>query len=228
MYNPSTMEVTKMNIDSIVEGLGGKIVIEGIWKTLRKIKGLLGESTAETESVHDIARSISVFPMHRRTITEQIYETAFDSGKEVIYVTIMSKHTLMKMPELLLRARKSATTLKVLTWSPKVGAKVIRAFGMHLGEESSASDQIKGAHVTWKKLAKGHPDVIREARTYSSAPTMQGIVVTNDWALIELIPYRTKPEERPALFFSATEEPELFKRFQKSFRDLLNDAEAFD
>jgi hypothetical protein len=103
-------------------------------------------------------------------------------------------------------AKETNTRLSVLTWNPNVGP------------------QVKSSYAEWKKLAKKHPKVI-EAKSYSSAPTMQGVIVLDDWALIELIPYRTEPDSRPAIFLSETADPELFKLFQSSFKMLLKNSE---
>ncbi|MGA7909671.1 MAG: hypothetical protein WCA16_19850, partial [Candidatus Sulfotelmatobacter sp.] len=145
-------------------------------------------------------------------------------GREVIYLSIMSKNTLAKMPERIRRARTSHTTLNVLTWDPNVGPGAIKAFGVHLGEEATSAQQVQDAYSTWQTLAKEDRATIKKAGSYASSPTMQGLVVLDDWALIEMIPYRLSPAERPSIFLSAALDPELFPLFQSAFRCLLADA----
>ena len=99
-----------------------------------------------------------------------LYEAAFETGQELIYVAIMSKRTLKRMPECLRRAEKSGTTLNVLTWDPAVGSQAIRAFARHLGEETTSAKQIEHAFSKWKQLARSNPSVIKEARGYKSGP----------------------------------------------------------
>lgn len=201
------------------------------WEVVEKLRAVLGErltaalgTKAETTTIHDLAERVSVFTHHRRIVAEELYEASFKSGKELIYVTIMSKHTLQKMPERIRSARDSNTTLNVLTWDPSVGSQAIKAFGKHLGEETTAAQQLREAYAEWQKLARENPAVIRRAGSYLSSPTMQGVIVVDDWALIELIPYRTQPTDRPAMFLSASLEKDLFFLFQSSFKALLEDS----
>jgi len=196
------------------------------WKAFEKITAVLGSTKVETTTIHDLAESVSVFPLHRRIVAEELYEASFKSAKELIYVTIMSKHTLLKMPKRIRCAKDSHTTLNVLTWDPNVGPETIRAFGKHLGEETTAQQQIREAYAKWQKLARKNPTVIKRAGSYLSSPTMQGIVVLNDWALIELIPYQTAPVERPAMFLSASLDVHLFSLFQSAFKALLEDSKS--
>jgi hypothetical protein len=125
------------------------------------------------------------------------------------------------MPERIRRAEASHTTVNVLTWDPEVGEQVIQAFGNHLGEEATVVEQTRVACATWKNLAKEHPGTIKKAGKYLSSPTMQGFVVLDDWAVVEMIPYRTPPGERLSIFFSAALDAEFFSMFQGAFRSLL-------
>jgi hypothetical protein len=159
-------------------------------------------------------------------VAQELYEASFSSGREVIYLSIMSKNTLGKMPERIRRAEASHTTVNVLTWDPNVGAQAIAAFGKHLAEEATAAEQTEDACATWRKLAKEHRSVIKKAGTYRSSPTMQGLVVLDDWALVEMIPYHLPPAQRPSIFLSASLDAELFPVIQSSFQALLADATA--
>jgi hypothetical protein len=194
------------------------------WKVLEKLKAVLGSANVETTTIHDLAESVSVFPLHRRIVAEELYEASFKSAKELIYLTIMSKHSLLRMPERIRCAKDSHTILNILTWDPKAGQKTIRAFGKHLGEETTALQQIQEAYTEWQKLVRENPLVIKQAGSYLSSPTMQGVIVLDDWALIELIPYHTAPTDRPAMFLSASLDTHLFPLFQSAFQALLRDS----
>lgn len=194
-------------------------------EVLEKLTTVLDNTKVETTTIQDdLAENVSVFPLHRRIVAEELYEASFKSAKELIYVTIMSKHTLLKMPERIRCAKDSHTVLNVLTWDPNVGLHAIRAFGKHLGEETTAQQQIREAYAGWQKLARENPTVIKQAGSYLSSPTMQGVIVLDDWALIELIPYHTTPIERPAMFLSASVHVHLFPLFQSAFKALLQDS----
>jgi hypothetical protein len=193
------------------------------WKIFQKLTAVLGTEKVEMPSIHDLAESVSVFPLHRRIVAEELYEASFKSGKELIYVTIMSKHTLMKMPERI-RYAKDSHTINVLTWDPNVGPQATKAFGKHIGEERTAGKQIRQAYTEWQKLARESPAVIKRACGYLSSPTMQGVIVLDDWALVELIPYHTAPDDRPAMFLSASLDTSLFSLFQSAFMALMEDS----
>ena len=55
---------------------------------------------------------------------------------------------------------------------------------------------------------------------------MQGVIVVDNWALVELLRYHTKLENRPALFLSASLDVELFLLFQAAFKELLQHSKA--
>lgn len=128
------------------------------------------------------------------------------------------------MPERIRRAEATHTTLNVLTLDPSVGSQAIAAFGKHLAEEATAAKQTEDACATWRTLAKEHRGIIKKAGIYRSSPTMQGLVVLDDWALVEMIPYHLPPAQRPSVFLSASLDTEWFSVIQSSFQALLGDA----
>jgi hypothetical protein len=75
-------------------------------------------------------------------------------------------------------------------------------------------------------LRKRFSTVITDLRQYDSVPTLQGIIVKNEWALIELLPFHKKPNQRPAIYLSAEYDQELFELFTSAFEDLFDSAES--
>jgi hypothetical protein len=205
---------------------GSQMVAGRLGKAVEKLAAILASRKVESPAIRDFAEGRGTAQLHRRTVAQELYEASFESGKEVIYLSIMSKNTLGKMPERIRRAETAHTKLNVLTWDPEVGAEVIKAFGNHLGEEATVVEQTRDACATWQKLAKEHPGTVQKAGVYRSSPTMQGLVVLEDWALVEMIPYRTVPSERPSIFLCASLDTELFPVFQSAFKKLLADARA--
>ena len=190
-----------------------------------KLAAILASQKIDAPAIRDFVEGRGAPSLHRRVVAQELYEASFTSGGEVIYLSIMSgKNTLAKMPERMQRAEASHTTINVLTWDPAVGADVIRAFGNHIDEEATVVEQTRVACDTWKKLARDHAGVVKKAGVYRSSPTMQGLVVLDDWALVEMIPYRTPPGERLSIFLSASLDRELFPMFQSSFQRLLADS----
>jgi hypothetical protein len=49
---------------------------------------------------------------------------------------------------------------------------------------------------------------------------MQGLIVKDSWAIIELIPFHTHPNDRPALILTPKGNPELFRLFTEKWEEL--------
>ncbi len=226
------MKLSDMNLSDIFSKLGEHAfygaVLDRI-KHLVEILGLpgIGMETETAENIYTDSIMASVFLRHRKEVYGRLYERAFESGKDVLYVSIMSKDTLDDMRQHLECAKRHGTKLRVLTWAPGVGSQAIEAFRKHLGEyegnRKGASDQVRQAFLRWKQLEKDFPTVITGLRSYASAPTMQGVLVKEEWALIELIPYHTTKDKRPALFLSAKYDRELWTLFNNTFSQLYDD-----
>lgn len=131
--------------------------------------------------------------------------------------------------------------LRVLTWSPLYkdaegdtrGFGAIELFRKTLGENAAnparTHQQLSSAIEKWHELQKTFGKEVIEVRKYQPIPTMQGMIVTSQnetesWAQIELLPYRTKPEDRPALLLKLKKDQELFKLFQEKWELLWRDA----
>lgn len=211
-----------MGFQEIAKEFGTHVLFTNAWERLKQIGSILGRSEPSEESVYDRSTLAAIFPAHRMTVRDKFYDEAFKSGREVLYVSIMSRDTLGDtMRDNLTRAIGAGTQLKVLTWNPKVGQEVVEAFRKHLGEfeddRLDAFRQVQSASREWAKMARDFRGAITEVRVYDSVPTLQGIIVKDDWALIELLPYRTKKEERPAIFVSARFDKDLYSLFEHQF-----------
>lgn len=168
-----------------------------------------------------------VYDRHRVSPTaRKYYEGAFTSGKEVLYLTIMSQHTLKEIERRVQKMLAYETVIKVLTLDPDLPVEAIESIRRHLNENSDnpseTTHQIRRAWEHWTAIKNKYPNI--EVRKYKSTPTMQGVIVMDDYALFELIPFDTPPEERPGLIVTKKDNPEVFKLFQQKYLRLWKDA----
>ena len=165
---------------------------------------------------------------YRQHARNRYYEAAFDSGRDVLYISIMSEGTLKAMQPLLERAQKSNTRLRVLTWHHDISDTVIEAFRQHLGEHDYApertSAQVRQAAVDWRQLESIYSNL--QVREYRSAPTMQGYIVEGKYAVVELMPYRVHPTDRPALVLRPHRDRQMYTLLRQRFELLWNDSRA--
>jgi hypothetical protein len=210
--------------DPIVQGIVGNALWAAIQRLLlfifvRVVRVLKGKSPF---------RSIVICLKHRLRAHEEYYVKAFSSGRDVLYVSIMSHSTLKEdMYNYLESARRSKTHLRVLTWNP-TDDSTIESFRQHLGEDDLDPQrmvtQVHQALADWKQLAAVYPDVIT-LREYKSSPSMQAVIVHEQWALVELMPYNAKPKERPALILRHKDDRITFEFFCERFEELWKDSE---
>ena len=158
--------------------------------------------------------------------TQRYYEGALSSDKEVIYLSIMSHNSF----EMVKANLSPETKLKVLTWNP-ASVEEIYGFAKHeiagfspLSQGAAKVKQVQDALIDWDTVAKDYPNVT--VHTYDSSPTMQGVVVIDGWAMIELIPFDSDTKIRPALLLRHTEQRErdAFGFFAGRFKKLLRSA----
>src|SRR5262249_46632826 len=110
--------------------------------SLEKLKVILSASPVASPEIRAFTAGHPAPTLHRRVLAQELYEASFSSGKEVIYLSIMSgKTTLSKMPERIARAATVGTTINVLTWDPNIGLAAMNAFGNHLNEEPTVLAQ---------------------------------------------------------------------------------------
>jgi lambda repressor-like predicted transcriptional regulator len=157
-------------------------------------------------------------------VREKFYIQALGSGRDAFFLSIMSLNSFQVLDEYL----SPDTRLNVLTWMPKT-ADEIRGFGKHLHEDDDKVEQTKNALIEWDKRVNQKDTVYRNnirVRTYDSTPTLQGVIVKDKWALIEMIPYDTKPGFRPALLLrrDVDSEHSAFEFFSDRFLAMWNSA----
>ena len=214
-------------VKGLAEHAGYTVILDSLKAAIRNLVG----NDKEAENLYRECKIAAVFLQHRRTVSDRFYEKAFEAGGNVLYVSIMSKDTLDEMEGRLDKARHSATSIRVLTWDAGVGGQVVEAFRRHLGEYKTnpkgAFSQVKDASAEWNRLRERYPDVIVDLRRYSSVPTMQGILVKGAWVLVELMPYHTTKDMRPALFLTPKLDPELYPIFAGAFEGLYIDSKPF-
>jgi hypothetical protein len=146
-------------------------------------------------------KSIVLCLRHRLNASEEYYDPAFKSGGDVLYIATMSQSTLKEMHHRLKDSQSTNTRLRVLTWHHYTPPEAVELYRMHLQENSDnprrSLDQLRDAAADWRALEVQYPNLT--VREFRSLPTMQGIIVSGKWALVELLPYAVGPRERPAL-----------------------------
>lgn len=173
-------------------------------------------------------KTVEVCLRHRLNAKQQYYEQAFVSGADVLYVSLMSEGTIKAIRPHLDECRRTNTRLRVLTWHHGSNPEAVETFRRHLDEArhepSRTLRQLQQALEDWRTLEGEYKDILT-IREYRSSPTMQGVIVSERWALIELLPYATHPDQRPALLLKPKTDPDLFALFKGQFERLWRDAE---
>ena len=167
---------------------------------------------------------------HRTTARKKYYVEAFSSRTTVYYLSIMSKTQLENINPLLEVARETKTKLCVMTWDENVSVAVVEALRVHLNENNEnpalTVRQVKQAALAWHDIENKYKGTV-EVRYYSSCPTLQGLIVENSWAIIEMLPFQTNTMERPALILTPNGDPELFQLFSEKWEQLWNTAKRW-
>jgi hypothetical protein len=172
-------------------------------------------------------RGVALVPLcmlHRTRpkLRDEYYRAALASGRRVLYISVMSRHSF----KLLEKYLANHTQLQVLTWNP-VSTEEIAAYAKYLQEEDDKIKQTQGALEKWAELEKQRPNI--EVRTYnSSPPMMQGVIVENKWAMLELTPYSKGPSRRPAILLRKGVQAERagFDFFAEVFQRLFDDSKG--
>lgn len=171
-------------------------------------------------------QQIEICLKHRLHAREKYYEQAFSSGQDILYVSIMSQDTIKEMEPHLEKAKAVRSHIRVLTWHAEMPREAIESFHKHLKENASVEQtiaQLRKASESWDDLSSRYGDVLT-VRRYRSSPTMQAVIVGNQWALLELLPYGTHKNDRPALVLTSKNAPEVFPFFKKQLEQLWEDA----
>jgi len=157
-----------------------------------------------------------LIPNHRTSPAHSdYYVAAFASGQEVLFVSVISQHSVKNMQPLLERAARTSTKVRVLTWDPEIPRDRVEAFRSHIHENDDKPDrtylQIQDAAAAWRTYMSRFEGVLDlEVHTYQSSPVFQGVLVSNRWACIELVPYWTHTDDRPALLLTPQANPSTF------------------
>jgi hypothetical protein len=177
------------------------------------------DNTSKLTNAHN--RLVTLCLRHRIHAREDYYERAFESGDDVLYISIMSQATLKEMNRYLEKARASNTRLRVMTWNPYIGKDVAEALRKHLNEPGDIIPQIQQAAEGWQKFAEKYSGI--DLRLYESMPTLQAVFVGSKWAVVEIMPYAAHPSDRPALILNSSDNPQVLRQFKDAFEKLWVD-----
>jgi hypothetical protein len=164
----------------------------------------------------------SILLNHRRFFCDKFLFDALQKPTRILFVTIMSKHTINEIKSLNLRGNLNVNELRVLTLkcSKKVD-QIAEYLSNHFDEKpvESVTSQISTALKEWKKLSEQHNTKVF-VREYDSIPTMQGFIVEGQYALVELLTFHSQPNQRAAILAKKIENPELYELFSTAFENL--------
>jgi hypothetical protein len=183
-------------------------------------------SAAKAPNVPQMAHS-SLIARHRLdSVCQQVWlDTIAGRYEGALYVTIMSQCSFERLRKALPTEPASARPLRVLTLDPNLDRAAIEALGRHLVEHRNAPEgavkQVREAALQWLALARESKyAAFLRLKSYNSSPTLQGILVPDQFVLVELLPYDTFKENRPAIFIRQTDDEENYSTFAKAFETL--------
>ena len=164
---------------------------------------------------------------HRRVFRDKFLFDVLQKPTRILFVTIMSKHTINEIKFLKLHGNLKVNELRVLTLKCNAEDDHIAEYlSNHLDERPAQNVrfQINTAINEWKQLSNDHNAKIF-VRKYGSIPTMQGFIVEGEYALIELLTFHSQPNQRAAILAKKNENPELYELFSTSFESLWSASE---
>ncbi len=210
-------------MNPIVDGVAGNAV----WAGIVRLVVLFGNTTVRRLTRQSPYKSVVLCLRHRVHARTKYYEPAFAGGDDVLYVSIMSQDTLKEMEPLLKISEANNTRIRVLTWHHDTPSETVALFRMHLQENDEhrarTHEQLRHATADWRALEQRYKNLT--VREYRPLPTMQGIIVHDKWALIELMPHATHKNERPALVLTPQSDADAFRLFAEQFEKLWDDAQ---
>jgi hypothetical protein len=178
----------------------------------------------------DVDQSLvaAVLHLNHRTLDRERLTSALHSRNRVLWLTIMSSHTFDELEPQMKTAMALGTKIDVLTLHPDTPNVAAEMFLRHVGEKGCDSkvsgERVAHAAKMWTDLAAKYRNI--GVRGYRSSPTMQGLLVSHEWAVIELLPYSAGPLRRPALILTQRANPEAFATLSDAIDKLWDDAEA--
>ncbi|MHB8579663.1 MAG: hypothetical protein ACYDA4_07355 [Ignavibacteriaceae bacterium] len=160
-----------------------------------------------------------LYPHHRKYSNEKIFWDSFKSRKDITLITIKSLHTRNNLIERIGNGEVSVHSLKILTLNPNLAKPVFISLSKLLNEPvENCIQDIQDAYNLFKELE--HKYSFIEVRKYDCIPTLQGIIVSDKSALIELLTYHSNPDERSAFLLTQKDNPVTLQHFAKKI-DLL-------
>jgi len=167
-----------------------------------------------------------IVPKHRVSDARiEYFERAFSQDGEVFYVTIMSQSSMKNDFEECLKTARHGTKIRVLTWY-SANRDVVETFRLHLRENDDAPEktfsQVGESADEWRRIKRDFPNLNMAIKVYESFPTMQGTIVKDKWALIELLPYHTGTKHRPGLLVTQQEAPQTLHLLWEKFEELFD------
>jgi hypothetical protein len=163
----------------------------------------------------------------RRRNAMGLFRSAFKSDTDVYLLTIKSRN-VFALIDALLPGFPSGSRLNVLTWDPgdprsEENPSIKALIGLTPDEPTTLktfTEEVLNAPGLWDKRRKNWKNLKIEIRQYRSTPTLEGVLVKDRWALVELMPFGVPTELRAGLILKADKDPKAFMYFQKTFMDL--------
>lgn len=168
-----------------------------------------------------------------RANNQSWFRETIRKSRNVLFVTIGSQHTLDLILPWFENGSIEAEHFRVLVWRPR-SLDIVKVLTDHLEENPRRffkKQQL--AWRSWKSIEQKHPFV--EVYGYESIPTMQATCDGDRSICVELLPFNRANlkqhfhacggvDDRPALFATATNNPQSFWLFKNSFEDLWFDS----
>lgn len=166
-----------------------------------------------------------VLLLNHRSQTRKWYEETLAGKDDVFIISIMSDNSLGDIQHSFDQGRIQADSIHVLTLSPDISDDILRSLTKQLKENfEEKKAQLKSAWEKWQELQRKSQGRIK-AYTYSTIPTLQGVLREGKAINIELLTFETTTHRRASLFIDAKRDPEAFAFFVGRFKALWEKAE---
>jgi len=163
-----------------------------------------------------------LYQSHRKHASEDSFWRAFTSNRDVTLVTVKSLHTRNRLKEMLEKGKVSVRSLRILTLNPDMPPPIFDALAELLNEPAAnCKTDCREAYETFRDLAAKYEFV--SVQRYDSLPTIQGVIVADEYAFVELLTYHSNPDERTALMILMKDSPSSYKLIAERFDRLWQD-----
>jgi hypothetical protein len=163
---------------------------------------------------------------HRRYFREEFLFNALQQPNRILFLTVMSKHTINEINSLDMEGKLKFKELRVLTLKPREKVdQICEVLSFHLNEKPPQNIllQINQAWLEWKLIQNKYPKRII-LNSYDSIPSMQGFIVKDQYALVEMLTFHSNPDERAAILATKDKNQEIFKLFSSSIEKLWSES----